>query len=87
LQGAVFFDEGRDSLALYVVIGMVALGGVIFSYIVSGDTAIKAKELAKEQLGTGFEYHISNLRISGDRGSAVVIAYNSNEIKNIVVNW
>jgi len=81
------YKTGRPKSALFAVLGLIVFGGSLFALIMHGESADKAKTLAKEQLGESYEYHISSIRISGGKGSAVVVAYNSNEIKNINVNW
>lgn len=77
----------KPKSALYTVLAIMVLGGVMFGFLFNSDSAEKAKTLAKEQLGDNYKYHISSLNISGNNGSAVVIAYNSNEIKNVSVSW
>jgi len=81
------YNTGKPKSALFVAIAFMVLGGVFFNFIVNSESATKAKALAKEQLGSQYNYHISSLSMSSNRGSAVVTAYNSNEIKNITVKW
>ena len=81
------YKTGKPKSALFAALGMMVLGGVMFGFLFNSDSAAKAKALAKEQLGSNYEYHISSLNISGNKGSAVVTAYNSNEIKNVQVKW
>ena len=81
------YKTGKPITALYAVLIMVALGGVLFFSIFNSESAERAKALAKEQMGSNYQYHISSLNISGNSGSAVVIAYNSSEIKYVKVEW
>jgi len=80
------YNTEKPKSALYVAIAFMVLGGVFFSFIVNSESAIKAKALAKEQLGSQYSYQISSLSMSSNRGSAVVTAYNSNgkESNNIL---
>jgi hypothetical protein len=61
--------------------------GVMFGLLFNSESATKAKALAKEQLGSNYEYHVSSLSVTGNNGSAVVTAYNSREIKDVHVKW
>ncbi|GMQ99596.1 MAG: hypothetical protein BMS9Abin18_0414 [Zetaproteobacteria bacterium] len=81
------FKTGKPKSALYVALAFIVLGGVLFGFLFNSESAMKTKKLAKEQLGPNYKYHISSLNMSGNSGSAVVTAYNSNEIKNVQVKW
>jgi hypothetical protein len=81
------YKTGKPKSALYAALGLMILGGVLFALLFNSESAEKAKALAKEQLGPAYEYHISSMQSSGNKGSAVVTAFNSNEIKNIQVKW
>jgi len=81
------YKTGKPRSALYVALGIMVFGGVMFGLLFNSESAEKAKALAKEQLGQDFNYHVSNLNMSGNKGSAVVTAYNSNEIRNVSVSW
>ena len=85
--GQAGYKTGKPKSALYAAIGIMIFGGVMFAFLFNSESAEKAKALAKEQLGPAYEYHISSMHTSGDKGSAVVTAYNSNEIKNVKVKW
>lgn len=65
---------------------IVLLTGVNISFT-NGDSAQKAKSLAQEQLGSEYQYHVSSISVSGDSGSALVIAFTDKEIRNIPVRW
>ncbi len=65
---------------LIFMIGMsILIGG--------GESKKKAKELAKQQLGTGFQYYVSSISFSENSGQANVIAYSDKEIQHIQVRW
>ena len=81
------YKTGEPKTALYAALGIMVLVGATFGFLFNSESAEKAKALAKEQLGPNYNYCISSLSISGNKGSAVVTAYNSNEIKNIQVKW
>ncbi|MCP5158701.1 MAG: hypothetical protein H6975_04670 [Gammaproteobacteria bacterium] len=81
------YQNGKPKSALYAAICLIILGSLMFEILFNSESADKAKAFAKEQLGSNYKYHISSLIISGNNGSAVVTAYNSNEIRNIQVKW
>ncbi len=81
------YKTGKPRSAIYAALGLMVLGGAFFALLLNSDSAIRAKELAKEQLGPTYEYHISSMQTSGNKGSAVVTAFNSEEIKNVQVKW
>jgi hypothetical protein len=87
ILGQAGYKTSTPKSALYAAIGIMVLGGVMFTLLFNSESAEKAKALAKEQLGPAYEYHISNMHISGDKGSAIVTAYNSSEIKDVKVKW
>lgn len=81
------YKTGKPKTALYAALGIMVLGGAMFGFLFNSESAEKAKSLAKEQLGSNYEYHISSMQTSGNKGSAVVTAFNENEIKNVQVKW
>ena len=81
------YKTGKPKTALYAALGIMVLGGAMFGFLFNSESAEKAKFLAKEQLGSNYEYHISSMQTSGTKGSAVVTAFNENEIKNVHVKW
>lgn len=82
------YKTGKPKSALYAAFGLMAIGGgVLFALIFNSESAEKAKALAKEKLGPDYEYHISSMQTYGNKGSAVVTAFKSNEIKNVQVKW
>ncbi len=66
----------------YMIFVLVSTSGVQDS-----DEARQARMLAREQLGSDFHYHVSNITTSGDSNHAVVTAYTDNEIQTVEVDW
>jgi len=81
------YKTGKPKSAIYAALGLMVIGGVLFGLLFNSESAEKAKALAKERLGPSYEYHISSMQTSGSKGSAVVTAFNSKEIKNVQVKW
>lgn len=81
------YNTGRPKSALYAALGMLILGGTMVGLMFNSESAEKARNLAKEQYGENYKYHITSLNMSRDHGSAVLTAYNSEEIKNVQVKW
>ena len=72
----------------------IAMGFIFFLggsglvwYMANGEAPMKAKELAGQQLGEGFRYHVTNIHSSGEHVSAIVVAYNNEEIRHVQVGW
>jgi len=72
-------------------IGLVVIIAIVMSVVGSGDTAAKAKLLAEHQLCANYEYHLSSFKqFTNDKGSgvtAVVTAWNEEEVRNVSVKW
>ena len=81
------YRTGKPKTALFAALGIIAVGGILSTLIFTSDSATKARELARAQLGPNYQYHINSLNFSGNNGSAVVTAYNKNEIKYVRVKW
>ena len=84
-------SKGLTSRAprLYAAIGagLVLVLGTMLHLMFNGDGAKKAIELARAQNGSQYEYTIRQIAMSGDRGSAIVTAFKSDEIKEVSVKW
>lgn len=70
----------------------IGIAVVIFStatllFIMNGDVAAKAIELARAKYGEQYQYHPTGIRWSGDRTSATLAAYNDRQIESVVVEW
>ena len=81
------YNTGKPKSAAYISAFLIVLGGIFTGMFLTGESAIKAEELARAEHGSEYKYRISSLSTSGNKGSAVVTAYNSNEIKNVRVSW
>lgn len=72
-------------------VGLVVVLGIVLVPMLSGESANHAKSIAKQQVGQGYRFHVSSLNIAknnqGTFVSAVVTAWNDNEIRNIPVHW
>jgi len=84
-------SKGLTSKAprLYVAMGagLVLFIGTMLHLMFNSDGAAKAIEQARAQNGSQYEYTIRQISMSGDRGSAIVTAYKSDEIKDVSVTW
>jgi len=81
------YNTGKPKSALYIASSLIIMGIVFTAMFLNGESAKKAEELAKAELGINYKYRISSLSTSGNTGSANVTAYNSNEIRNVQVSW
>ena len=81
------FRTGRPTSAYIAGSVLLALAAGLSIGFLNGETARKAEALAEEQLGPRYSYHVSSMSMSGSSGSAWVVAYNGDEIKNIQVQW
>ena len=72
-------------------VGLVALVVIVVPLMLSGESGDKAKAIAQGQLGAGYKYHVSSMRISsssrGTSGSARVTAWNEREVRVVPVEW
>ncbi|WP_049722560.1 hypothetical protein [Gilvimarinus polysaccharolyticus] len=81
------YKTGKPKSA-YIAGGVLLVLAVGLSAgLLNGESAQKAKELAQEQLGPGFQYHVSNMSTSGNSGRASVTAYTDKEIHSVQVQW
>ena len=71
--------------------GCVVAIAIFLTVLLGGETAAKAKALAQQQLGTGYNYHVSSLQIgsssAGTNVAAVVTAWNEKEVRNVPITW
>jgi len=72
----------------------IALGMVLVAFLatmlgmtLNGATGAKAVELARQQLGPGYKYSTQSFSTGGGHTSAIVVAYNDNEIRYVPVEW
>ena len=83
--------SGRTTAMPKVAIGfgvaLLAFMAIMLNMTLNGATGAKAVELAREQLGPNYKYFTQSFSSGGGRTSAVVAAYNDNEIKYVPVEW
>lgn len=88
-------SEGRNQrdmrIPVVVGVGLVFVGSIFSMSLLGGESGTRAKSMAEQQIGKGYSLHVTSLDIiKGNRGtfvSAVVTAWNDEEIKNIPVRW
>jgi hypothetical protein len=72
-------------------VALVLLMGAFLSILLRGETAARARSVAEQQLGPGYRYHVSSLKISkrsdGTFVAGVVTAWNDKEIRKVPVHW
>jgi hypothetical protein len=83
--------SGRTTVVPKVAIGLgaalVAFLAIVLNMTLNGATGAKAVELARQQLGPNYRYFTQSFSTGGGHTSAVVAAYNDNEIKYVPVEW
>lgn len=71
--------------------GLVLLMTAIVPLFLEGDTGVKAKGIAEQQLGGDYKYHVSSLRVAktsqGTFVAGTVTAWNDREIRTVPVKW
>jgi hypothetical protein len=83
--------RGRMRIPCLIGFGLVALIAVVSVYLFNGDSAKHAEEIARQELGPKYSFHVRSLSFSGDDEgrniSGIVVAWNKNEIREIPVSW
>lgn len=80
-------------LRIPVALGAGLTAGLAFIAITfaAGDTAVKARDMVAAQLGSGYRYHVTALKIRNtDKGTSVrgiVTAWSATEVRNVAVRW
>jgi hypothetical protein len=74
-------------LAFGLGLALVAVLAVMLNITLHGAAAAKAEFLARKELGSSYSYSTQSIQWAGDHGSAVVVAYNDQEIKYVPVEW
>lgn len=59
----------------------------IMTAVRNGEIGTKATELARAQVGEGYEFHLESFSAGGSHGRATVIAFNKVEAKQVEVKW
>jgi hypothetical protein len=80
-------------LRIPVVLGAgltVGLAAIAITFA-AGDTALKARDMAAAQLGSGYRYHVTALTIRNTQQGAsvrgIVTAWSATEVRNVAVKW
>jgi hypothetical protein len=81
------YKTGKPKSAYIAGAALLVLAVGLSAVILNGESAQKAKALAKEQLGPEFQYHVTSMTTSGDTGHALVTAYTDKEIRSVQVQW
>lgn len=81
------YRSGRPFSAVLASIALFAFGLAFMFFLSSGESAMKAKRLAEEKVGPGYEYHVTRMNFYNDSGSAKVIAYKEGEVRGVRVEW
>jgi hypothetical protein len=72
-------------------VGLAVLLGIAIPLISHGESAERAKSIAQQEVGPGYQFHVSSIRISsvGNRtnASGVVTAWNHQEIRSVPFHW
>jgi len=74
-------------IAITLGIALIAFLGTMLGMTLHGATGAKAVELARQKLGTGYKYSAQSFSTGGGHTTAIVAAYNDNEIKYVPVEW
>jgi hypothetical protein len=77
--------------AVFAGVGLVAILGFFVSFASNSARGTRAKETAAAQIGPGYKYQVSSMRVvmgrDGTDVSAVVTAWNNREIRHVPVQW
>jgi len=72
-------------------VGLVLAMAALIPLPLKGESGAKAKELAQQQLGDGYRYHVSSIRVStnsdGTFVASTVTAWNEREVKVVPLQW
>ena len=72
-------------------VGLAVLLGISIPLISNGESAKRAKSIAQKEVGPGYQFHVSSIRISsvGNRtnASGVVTAWNHQEVRSVPFHW
>ena len=87
LLGEAGYNTGKPKSAYIAGVALVAILIGLTVTLTRGESGQNAVHLARQELGTEFDYHVSSMTISGSSGRAIVTAYNEHEIRDIEVKW
>lgn len=87
LLGEAGYKTGPPRSAYIAGAVLVALLLGFTTALTKGESGQKARRLAEEQLGDGYNYHVSSLTVSNNSGHAIVTAYKESDIRQVEVRW
>ena len=72
------------------VLGLLAVA-VLMGTLLNGESAQKAEDMARKQLGDAYNYHVSSIEIFRSGGvkevSSVVTAWNTGDVQSLSIEW
>lgn len=78
-------------IPIAVGVGLVIVMGIFMTLLLGSGWADRAKDIAAQQVGPGYRFHVNSLNIARSNQttsvSGVVIAWNDNEILHLPVQW
>ena len=83
----------QQDMRIPAVIGvaLVVVMGIFLALLLGGESAERAKSMAEQQVGPGYQFHVSSLNIiknsQGAFVSGIVTAWNDKDIRNVPVHW
>lgn len=83
----------RPTLRTPVLAGALGLflATFLMGSLLNGESAQKAKDLAREDLGDAYQYHVSSISVSKSSSrkdvSSVVMAWTDREVKQLSIEW
>jgi hypothetical protein len=84
---AAGLKTGPPRLAIAEGVALIIVLAIAMQVMVRGESGRRAIQLAQDQVGAGYRFHVESLQWRGDQVSARVAAYNESEIKDVVVRW
>jgi hypothetical protein len=84
---AAGLKTGPPRLAIAEGIALIIVLATAMQVMVRGESGRRAVQLAQDQVGVGYRFHVDSMQWRGDQVSARVAAYNEREIRDVVVSW
>jgi len=81
------YKAGKPKSAYIAGGALLLLAFGLSAGLLNGESAQKAKTLAKEQLGPDYQYHVTSMTTSVNSGHASVTAYTDKEVRSVQVQW
>jgi hypothetical protein len=80
-------STATPKLAIGLGLALVAFLAVMLQITLNGASGDRAIALARQKLGSGYNYAVQSIQWGGGHGRATVAAYNNREIKYVSVEW